>query len=28
VTAMTHAHNAKVMNRFDLTKRLAGQLKH
>jgi thiamine pyrophosphate-dependent acetolactate synthase large subunit-like protein len=24
---MTHAHNAKVMNRFDLTKRLAGQLK-
>jgi len=25
---MTHAHNAKVMNRFDLTKRLAGQLKH
>jgi thiamine pyrophosphate-dependent acetolactate synthase large subunit-like protein len=25
---MTHAHNTKVMNRFDLTKRLAGQLKH
>jgi thiamine pyrophosphate-dependent acetolactate synthase large subunit-like protein len=25
---MTHAHNAKVMNRFELTKRLAGQLKH
>jgi thiamine pyrophosphate-dependent acetolactate synthase large subunit-like protein len=25
---MTHAHNAKVMNRFDLTKRLVGQLKH
>ena len=24
---MTHAHNAKVMNRFELTKRLAGQLK-
>ena len=24
---MTHAHNAKVMNRFDLTKRLVGQLK-
>src|SRR5450631_1007030 len=22
------AHNAKVMNRFDLTKRLVGQLKH
>lgn len=25
---MTHAHNAKVMNRFELTKRLVGQLKH
>jgi thiamine pyrophosphate-dependent acetolactate synthase large subunit-like protein len=25
---MTHAHNAKVMNRFDLTKRLVGMLKH
>jgi len=25
---MTHPHNAKVMNRFDLTKRLVGQLKH
>jgi thiamine pyrophosphate-dependent acetolactate synthase large subunit-like protein len=24
----TTAHNAKVMNRFDLTKRLVGQLKH
>jgi thiamine pyrophosphate-dependent acetolactate synthase large subunit-like protein len=24
----TPAHNAKVMNRFDLTKRLVGQLKH
>ena len=24
----TSAHNAKVMNRFDLTKRLVGQLKH
>ncbi len=24
---MTHAHNAKVMNRFELTKRLVGQLK-
>jgi thiamine pyrophosphate-dependent acetolactate synthase large subunit-like protein len=23
----THAHNAKVMNRFELTKRLAGQLR-
>jgi thiamine pyrophosphate-dependent acetolactate synthase large subunit-like protein len=25
---MTRAHNAKVMNRFDLTKRLVAQLKH
>ncbi|HZQ12957.1 MAG TPA: thiamine pyrophosphate-dependent enzyme [Pseudolabrys sp.] len=25
---MTHAHNAKVMNRFELTKRLVAQLKH
>jgi len=25
---MTHAHNAKVMNRFELTKRLVGHLKH
>ena len=25
---MTHAHNAKVMNRFTLTKRLVAQLKH
>jgi thiamine pyrophosphate-dependent acetolactate synthase large subunit-like protein len=25
---MTHAHNAKVMNRFALTKLLVGQLKH
>jgi thiamine pyrophosphate-dependent acetolactate synthase large subunit-like protein len=25
---MTHAHNAKVMNRFELTRRLVGQLKH
>ena len=25
---MTHAHNAKVMNRFELTKRLVGQLQH
>ena len=25
---MTHAHNAKVMNRFELTKRLVGKLKH
>src|SRR4029079_2374431 len=24
----TRAHNAKVMNRFELTKRLVGQLKH
>src|SRR5476651_1049702 len=24
----TPAHNAKIMNRFDLTKRLVGQLKH
>jgi len=28
VTLMTHAHNAKVMNRFELTKRLVAQLKH
>jgi len=30
VTAVTRApaHNAKVMNRFELTKRLVGQLKH
>ena len=27
-TGATGAHNAKVMNRFDLTKRLVGQLKH
>ncbi len=25
---MTHAHNAKVMNRFELTRRLVGHLKH
>jgi thiamine pyrophosphate-dependent acetolactate synthase large subunit-like protein len=25
---MTHAHNAKVMNRFELTKRLVGKLEH
>jgi thiamine pyrophosphate-dependent acetolactate synthase large subunit-like protein len=25
---MTQAHNAKIMNRFELTKRLVGQLKH
>ena len=25
---MAHGHNAKVMNRFELTKRLVGQLKH
>ena len=24
----TTAHNAKIMNRFELTKRLVGQLKH
>jgi len=28
MTATTTAHNAKVMNRFALTKRLTGQLKH
>ncbi len=27
-TGAISAHNAKVMNRFDLTKRLVGQLKH
>ena len=27
-TGAVGAHNAKVMNRFDLTKRLVGQLKH
>ena len=27
-TGAIGAHNAKVMNRFDLTKRLVGQLKH
>jgi len=27
-SAATRAHNAKVMNRFQLTKRLVGQLKH
>jgi len=27
VTVTTHAHNVKVMNRFELTKRLVGQLK-
>jgi len=27
VTVTTHAHNVKVMNRFELTKRLVGELK-
>ena len=27
-TGAVNAHNAKVMNRFDLTKRVVGQLKH